>query len=97
MASYAELKAFLYDFAARGCGAIARSALHMSFSGKASPPGDLVGPWLPRRPMIQSAVGIPHGALLGAETDLFVEQACLAVSSCLLAFPSSFGTFYARH
>ena len=54
--SYAELKAFLYDFAARSCGAIARSALHMSLSGKGSPPGDLVGPWLPRRPM---AAGLP--------------------------------------
>lgn len=49
VASYAELKAFLYDFASRGCGAISRSALHMSLLGKANPPGDLVGPWLPRR------------------------------------------------
>ena len=80
--SYAELKAFLYDFASRSCGAIARSALHMSLSGKGSPPVDLVGPWLPRRPMLQAALKLPAEALLSPETDLFVEQACLAVSFC---------------
>ena len=80
--SYAELKAFLYDFAGRSCGAIARSALHMSLSGKGSPPGDLVGPWLPRRPMLQAALKLPAEALLSPETDLFIEQACLAVSFC---------------
>jgi len=56
----------------------------MSMLGKANPPGDLVGPWLPRRPMIQAAVRLSSGALLSPETDLFVEQACLAVShSCM--------------
>ena len=79
VSSYTELKAFLYKFASRSCGAIARSALHMSMLGKANPPGDLVGPWLPRRPMIQAAVRLPSGALLSPEADLFVEQACLAV------------------
>ena len=59
--SYTELKAFLSDFASRSCGAIARSALHTSLSGKANAPGDLVGPWLPRRPMMQ--VG-RHGHVL---------------------------------
>ncbi|CAL5223000.1 g5447 [Coccomyxa viridis] len=78
--SYTELKAFLCEFASRSCGAVARSALHMSLLGKANSPGDLVGPWLPRRPMMQAAVRLPSGVVLSPEADLFVEQACLAVA-----------------
>ena len=41
--SYTELKAFLYEFASRSCGAIARSALHTSLLGKANSPRGLGG------------------------------------------------------
>lgn len=78
--SYEELKAFLMDFSGRSCGAIPRSALHLAVSGKTTRLGEPTGPWLPRKPMLCSALRMPSSTLPSGDSALFVDQACLAVS-----------------
>lgn len=79
VATYEDLKAYLLNFGRTSCGAVPRSALHMAISGKAAAPAEPIGAWLPRRSMLCAALKLPAAGLPGQETELFVQQACLAV------------------
>lgn len=74
------MKAFLVDFARQSCGAIPRSVLHLAISGKLARPGEPLGLWLPRKPMLAAALRLPSAVLPCADSVLFLDQACLAVS-----------------
>ncbi|CAL8468026.1 g7565 [Coccomyxa elongata] len=80
VSSYEELKAFLTDFSRQPCSGIPRSALHLAISGKVTRPGEPLGPWLPRKPMLCAAMRMPSTALPCADASLFIDQACLAVA-----------------